>query len=145
MHDLLAGRTGYPEAVSWYREGMTYCNDHDIATYGSCLLAGQAAVELDLGHWDEAESMSQQVLAKPYLSPANAIPPHKTLGQLLGRRGEPGGHAAPRRDRGVGDRHRRGGLARDHAARARRDPLAARRHRRGRATTSSGRGRSSRR
>ncbi len=89
MHDLLARAHRFPEAVSWYREGMAYCNDHDIATYGSCLLAGQAAVELDLGHWDEAESMSQQVLAKPYLSPANAIPPHKTLGQLLGRRGDP--------------------------------------------------------
>ncbi|WP_027860886.1 AAA family ATPase [Marmoricola sp. URHB0036] len=89
MHDLLAKAHRFPEAVSLYREGMAYCNDHDIATYGSCLLAGQAAVELDLGHWDDAESMSRQVLAKPYLSPANAIPPHKTLGQLLGRRGDP--------------------------------------------------------
>jgi DNA-binding CsgD family transcriptional regulator len=89
MHDLLTKAHRFPEAVSLYREGMAYCNDHDIATYGSCLLAGQAAVELDLGHWDDAESMSRQVLAKPYLSPANAIPPHKTLGQLLGRRGDP--------------------------------------------------------
>jgi DNA-binding CsgD family transcriptional regulator/tetratricopeptide (TPR) repeat protein len=91
VHDLLARAYRFPEAVSWFREGMTYCNNHDIATYGSCLLAGQAAVELDLGHWSEAESMSRQVLAKPYLSPANAIPPHRTLGQLLGRRGDPDG------------------------------------------------------
>ena len=40
MHDLLARAHRFPEAVSWYREGMAYCNDHDIATYGSCLLAG---------------------------------------------------------------------------------------------------------
>jgi DNA-binding CsgD family transcriptional regulator/tetratricopeptide (TPR) repeat protein len=89
LHDLFARAYRFPEAVSCYREGMAYCNEHDIATYGSCLLAGQAAVELELGHWAEAESMSRQVLAKPYLSPANAIPPHKTLGQLLGRRGDP--------------------------------------------------------
>ena len=89
LHDLLTRVHRYPEAVSTYREGMTFCNDHEIATYGSCLLASQAAVELDLGHWAEAESMSQQVLAKPYLSPANAIPPHRTLGMLLARRGDP--------------------------------------------------------
>jgi DNA-binding CsgD family transcriptional regulator/tetratricopeptide (TPR) repeat protein len=91
FHDLLTRSHRFPEAVSLYREGMAYCNDHDIATYGSCLLAGQAAVELDLGHWAEAQSMCRQVLAKPHLSPANAIPAHKTLGQVLGRQGRPEG------------------------------------------------------
>ena len=89
LHAMLLTERRYAEATHWYREGIAYCEEHDITTYGSCLRSSQAEVELGIGEWDQAERMSRQVLAKPFLSPANTIVPQLTIGRVLGRRGDP--------------------------------------------------------
>jgi DNA-binding CsgD family transcriptional regulator/tetratricopeptide (TPR) repeat protein len=90
LHAMLAIETRYSEATHWFREGVAYCEEHDIPTYGSCLRSSQAEVELGLGAWDQAEAMSRQLLTKPNLSPANKVTPDQTIGRVLGRRGQPG-------------------------------------------------------
>ncbi len=89
MHAMLVIERRYAEATHWYREGSAYCEEHDIATYGTCLQSSQAEVELGIGEWDRAETTSRQILARAFLSPANRIPALQTLGVVLGRRGDP--------------------------------------------------------
>jgi DNA-binding CsgD family transcriptional regulator/tetratricopeptide (TPR) repeat protein len=89
MHATLAIEYRFAEATHWFREGVAYCEEHDIPTYESCLRSSQAEVELSLGSWDQAVTMSRLLLAKPNLSPANRITPDQTIGRVLGRRGDP--------------------------------------------------------
>jgi DNA-binding CsgD family transcriptional regulator/tetratricopeptide (TPR) repeat protein len=88
MHSMLVIERRYAEATHWFREGSAYCEEHDIATYGTCLLSSQAEVELGIGEWDRAETTSRQILARAFLSPANRLPALQTLGVILGRRGD---------------------------------------------------------
>ena len=41
----------YAEAERFYREGIAYCDEHDLATCGLCLAGGQASVLLHTGRW----------------------------------------------------------------------------------------------
>jgi DNA-binding CsgD family transcriptional regulator/tetratricopeptide (TPR) repeat protein len=89
MHAMLVVERRYSEATHWFREGDAYCEEHDIATYGTCLRSSQAELELGIGEWGKAETTSRQILARAHLSPANRIPALQTLGTVLGRRGDP--------------------------------------------------------
>lgn len=88
MHAALTMEHRYAEATHCFREGLAYCEDHDLATFSTCLRSSQAVVELETGRWDRAEASSRQLLAMVHISPANAITPQLNVGRILGRRGD---------------------------------------------------------
>ncbi len=72
----------------YFREGLAYCDDHELSTYGACLLGGHSAVLADRGRWAESVSMSEPLLARAALSPANRLNPSMVLALVRARRGE---------------------------------------------------------
>jgi DNA-binding CsgD family transcriptional regulator/tetratricopeptide (TPR) repeat protein len=70
--------------------GIAYCDEHDIATFASCLRGGRAALLEQTGQWDEAAALSTDLLRRRGLSPVNRLNPLLTLGLIRARRGEPG-------------------------------------------------------
>jgi DNA-binding CsgD family transcriptional regulator/tetratricopeptide (TPR) repeat protein len=82
------GRRDFVAAERWFREGLPYCDDHDITTWSSCLRAHRGVWLLQQGHAREAAEIARQVLAVRVISPENRMAPLETLGTALARRGE---------------------------------------------------------
>jgi DNA-binding CsgD family transcriptional regulator/tetratricopeptide (TPR) repeat protein len=87
LADRLQMQRRFAEADRWYREGDTYCEEHDIATWGYCLEAHHGVALLEQGRWQEAADISRRVLARPVISPENRIASLVVLGSVLARRG----------------------------------------------------------
>jgi DNA-binding CsgD family transcriptional regulator/tetratricopeptide (TPR) repeat protein len=71
-------------------EGLEYCNDRDLDSWTSYLVAIEAELHLQAGDHDLAEQRAQEVLAHPSLPGYARLGPWTTLGHVLGRRGTPG-------------------------------------------------------
>jgi DNA-binding CsgD family transcriptional regulator/tetratricopeptide (TPR) repeat protein len=79
----------FAEGERYWRDGVAFCDERDIPTYGTCLRGHRAVALLDLGRWDEAASLARRVLATE-ASPVNLLTSQFTLALVLARRGEPG-------------------------------------------------------
>jgi DNA-binding CsgD family transcriptional regulator/tetratricopeptide (TPR) repeat protein len=88
---VLALAVGYrlSEAERCAEEGLQFCDDHDLVTYGSCVLSAQAYVLDKLGRWDEVEELCRADLARPFLSPFNRFGKLSILARVIARRGDP--------------------------------------------------------
>jgi DNA-binding CsgD family transcriptional regulator/tetratricopeptide (TPR) repeat protein len=74
----------------YYTDGLAYCDEHDVATYGNFLRGERIGVLERLGWWDEAVALSSEMLSRPGVSPLSRACALKTLGLIGARRGEPG-------------------------------------------------------
>jgi DNA-binding CsgD family transcriptional regulator/tetratricopeptide (TPR) repeat protein len=79
----------FAEGERAYQEGVAYCEEHDLGTYGRCLRGERAAVLFRMGRWDEAASVARQLVESDAPS-INRLNPLNTLGRLRAARGEPG-------------------------------------------------------
>jgi DNA-binding CsgD family transcriptional regulator/tetratricopeptide (TPR) repeat protein len=79
----------FAEGERYWRDGIVYCDDRDISTYGTCLRGHRAVAMLDLGQWDEAVRLADRVLATE-ASPVNLLTSQVTLGLVRARQGLPG-------------------------------------------------------
>jgi DNA-binding CsgD family transcriptional regulator len=89
--NLLEGQVDhyrYADAEQTFAEGAAYCDDHDVSTYGICLLGSRARMLTQTGRWAEAASTAVDLLARPALSPSNRFAPLVALGSSLVRRGD---------------------------------------------------------
>ena len=68
-------------------EGMAFCEEHDIATFGLHLRAILGELLFTTGRWDEALAVCQRMLATG-ASPRNRITPALVIALLLARRGD---------------------------------------------------------
>ena len=73
----------------FWRDGIAYCDEHDIPTYATCLRGHRATALVDLGRWDEAVAIAERVLTTE-ASPVNLLTSQVTLGLVRARRGLPG-------------------------------------------------------
>ena len=87
LADRLQMQRRFAEADHWYREGMAYCERHDIATWRYCLEAHHGAALLEEGRWQEAVEISTRVLTRSVISPENRVAALLVLGAVLARRG----------------------------------------------------------
>lgn len=78
------------ECAKYLDEGMHYCDEHDLATYGFWLRAGQATLALFQGRWDEAVAIARSTLGGRVSSPANRTLLILPIGIVLARRGDAG-------------------------------------------------------
>ncbi|HEY3530676.1 MAG TPA: AAA family ATPase [Nocardioides sp.] len=88
LQSCWTGHRDFVAAERWFREGTPYCDDHDIATWASCLRAHHGASLLVQGRLREAGDVSRRVLATRVISPENRMAPLVTLGTVLARFGE---------------------------------------------------------
>ena len=62
----------FAQGERYWRDGIAYCDERDIATYATCLRGHRAMALLDLGRWEEAEEIADRVLATE-ASPTNLL------------------------------------------------------------------------
>ncbi|HTU08220.1 MAG TPA: AAA family ATPase, partial [Trebonia sp.] len=63
IHGIYCDQRRFDEAAHAYTEGVAYTDDHDIGMYANCLRGGHTFVLEQTGRWDEAASLSGEVLA----------------------------------------------------------------------------------
>lgn len=88
-YTVFAAQYRFAEGERWWRDGIAYCDERDITTYSTCLRGHRALALTDLGRWDEAVALAEQVLATE-ASPSNLLTSQQTLGLIRARRGDDG-------------------------------------------------------
>ncbi len=78
------------EGERFFVDGIAYCDEHDIVTFGTCIRGERTSVLEKLGRWDEAESLAGSLLSKAGPSPVNRLNPLISLGKVRARRGSDG-------------------------------------------------------
>jgi tetratricopeptide (TPR) repeat protein len=89
LQELHTLHADYAAAEKYYVDGVAYCDERAIATYGTCLRGGQITVFEATGRWDEAVGLCQEILGMADASPSNRVNPLVRLGLIRARRGEP--------------------------------------------------------
>ncbi len=90
LYIMFHSRWRFAEAERVYLDGIAYCDEHDIGTYGTCLRGERANALEKAGDWEEAAQLAAALLDRPVASPINRLAPLITLGKVRARRGEPG-------------------------------------------------------
>jgi DNA-binding CsgD family transcriptional regulator len=90
---LLGEARRWDELDAITAEGLAYCEEHDIATYGYCIRAAHGDTMLARARWDEAVALAQP-LVDLNASPINILSPLCVIGLARARRDQPGGHEA---------------------------------------------------
>jgi DNA-binding CsgD family transcriptional regulator/tetratricopeptide (TPR) repeat protein len=90
LHALYSGQRRFAEAEQCFADGIAYCDEHDIGTYGTCLRGERTSVLEKMGRWQESVSLGEELLTHSGASPVNRINPLVSLGKVLARQGEPG-------------------------------------------------------
>jgi DNA-binding CsgD family transcriptional regulator/tetratricopeptide (TPR) repeat protein len=90
MAAIYRGMMRFGEAERVIAEGIAYCDEHDLGTYGICLRGGQTDALEQLGRWEESAALSEELLTQSGASPVNRIIPLVSLGKVRARQGAPG-------------------------------------------------------
>ncbi|MGZ4478711.1 MAG: ATP-binding protein [Nocardioidaceae bacterium] len=76
------------EAEHYFVDGLAYCDEHDIDTFGTCLRGERTSTLEKIGRWDEAARLCVRLLHRTGPSPVNRLNPLISLGRVRARRGE---------------------------------------------------------
>jgi DNA-binding CsgD family transcriptional regulator/tetratricopeptide (TPR) repeat protein len=79
----------YPRADRHLDEGIAYCAEHDLDSWGLYMTGWRARSDLEQGRWDEAAADAVTVLRRPGTAVPSRITPLAVLGCLRARRGDP--------------------------------------------------------
>jgi DNA-binding CsgD family transcriptional regulator/tetratricopeptide (TPR) repeat protein len=90
LYSMLCVQGRLAEAERYYRDGIAYCDEHDIGTYATCLRGERASSLEKTGNWKDAALLAAELLARVAASPINRFSPLLTLGRIRARRGEAG-------------------------------------------------------
>ena len=90
LYTFHTARGLFADGEQTYLDGIAYCDEHDIATYGTCLRGERASVLEKTGEWREAALLAAELIDRIGASPINKLAPLITLGKIRARRGEPG-------------------------------------------------------
>ncbi|MFF5211002.1 ATP-binding protein [Streptosporangium sp. NPDC000396] len=85
-----SGRRRFAEAERCAAEGIAYCDEHDLPTYGTCVRGEHATIMERTGRWEESLAISAAILATVGRSPSNRMCTVRRIGSVLARRGEGG-------------------------------------------------------
>ena len=90
LHACYVAERDWAIADRYFTEGITYCDDHDIATYSIFLRSERTSALERTGRWDEAVAICRELLRKGGPSPSIRLCPLNRLGTIRARRSEPG-------------------------------------------------------
>jgi DNA-binding CsgD family transcriptional regulator len=86
----LVGNRRTVEAEGLYLEAQKFCQDHEVASFGNCLVGGRIEALEFLGRWSEALELGRSYLETNTVSPNNWMHFMLGLGRVRLRRGDPG-------------------------------------------------------
>jgi DNA-binding CsgD family transcriptional regulator/tetratricopeptide (TPR) repeat protein len=86
---LHTDRREFAEAERYLTDGIAFCDEHDLATYSTCLRSEQSSILERTGRWDDAVALGEDLLSKARPSPASRLCINIRLGAMRARRGEP--------------------------------------------------------
>ena len=78
----------FAAAEQLFADGIAYCDDHDITTYGTFLRSERTGMLEKTGRWDEALALCQDILDRAAPAPVTRLCPTTRAGTLMARRGE---------------------------------------------------------
>jgi DNA-binding CsgD family transcriptional regulator len=87
LHELQCANREFAKADTYFRDGVAYCEDHDLGTYDACLRGVRTSSLERLGRWDEAVALAEAVLGS-VASPVNRLFPWVNLAKISARRGD---------------------------------------------------------
>ena len=90
LHACYVAERDWAIAERYFTEGVTYCDDHDIATYSIFLRSERTSALERTGRWDEAVAICRELLRTGGPSPSIRLCPLNRLGTIRARRSEPG-------------------------------------------------------
>jgi DNA-binding CsgD family transcriptional regulator len=90
----MIGRRDYLQARIYITEGMAYCSERDLGSWGHYLRGKQSHLRLAQGDWEGAEEDATAILSVPWEDATNRTPALLVLGQVRARRGDPGAEMA---------------------------------------------------
>jgi DNA-binding CsgD family transcriptional regulator/tetratricopeptide (TPR) repeat protein len=90
MQANLVNDLQFAEAERFFVEGVTFCDDRSISTYGSCLRGGQAILLRMTGRWNQSVAICEDLLRRITSAMVNRMNPVTELGLIQARRGEEG-------------------------------------------------------
>lgn len=82
-------RHDFARAEEYLKAGISYCEEHDLDSWGRYMVAFRADVSLALGRWDAAAEDADMIMQSPASAPVIKIPAQAVLGRLRARRGDP--------------------------------------------------------
>jgi DNA-binding CsgD family transcriptional regulator/tetratricopeptide (TPR) repeat protein len=85
-HSMVERR--YEAAAGFLASGVTYCDEHDLPSYGLYIRAWGARLELDRGRWSAAAALVLEVMGDPESSIPQQIVAGVTGGLLASRTGD---------------------------------------------------------
>lgn len=89
LHAAFGCQRRFAEAMRVFTEGIAYCEDHDIATYGTYLWGEHALALERTGQWEPSATVCERLLAMT-ASPANRLIALISLARIRARRGAGG-------------------------------------------------------
>ena len=90
LASVALNQRSYALAARYRDEGIRYCSERDLDTWGLAMLADQAQADFEQGRWTEATRNLEVVLRDPRASPPSRIDALVVLGRVRARRGDPG-------------------------------------------------------
>jgi DNA-binding CsgD family transcriptional regulator/tetratricopeptide (TPR) repeat protein len=88
IYAMHCGWLTFAAGEHYFVEGIAYCDEHDISTFGTCLRGQRSVALARMGRWDEAVSVAEQHLLTAG-SPVNRFNSLLGLGAVCSRRGDP--------------------------------------------------------
>ncbi len=64
LHVLYCSELRFTEAERYFADGVAYCDEHDIGTFGICLRGEHTRTLEMLGRWDESAALSRELLTR---------------------------------------------------------------------------------
>jgi DNA-binding CsgD family transcriptional regulator/tetratricopeptide (TPR) repeat protein len=90
LHACAVAERDWASAEHYFAEGVRYCDDRDITTYGIFLRSERTSALERTGRWNEAVTICDVLLRTGGPSPNIRLCPLNRLGTIRARRGEPG-------------------------------------------------------
>ncbi|XVU26487.1 ATP-binding protein [Actinoplanes sp. CA-054009] len=88
FYGILTCERRYDEAEPHYEEGITFCDEHDVSTFGTCMRGERTVSLARTDRWDEAARLGRRLITEVEASPINRISPLLGLTTVLVRRGD---------------------------------------------------------
>jgi DNA-binding CsgD family transcriptional regulator/tetratricopeptide (TPR) repeat protein len=89
LYCCYADQRRFAEAERYFTDGVAYCEEHEIGSHAAFLRGERVAALERTGRWDEAVTLSTEVLAGADLSSLYRLHPLHVLGVIRARRGQP--------------------------------------------------------
>jgi DNA-binding CsgD family transcriptional regulator len=90
LYGIACDQFRFDEGEHYYRDGVAYCEQHNLDRHSYFLHAARTVVLEHRGRWDEAMAISTQLLEESSAAPLHQICAQSLIGMIHARRGEPG-------------------------------------------------------